>query len=195
MRLKKLLIIILFFILTLIPTINAMEIKGYDEFEIPSGTLIPVISLQEFSTAYNDETDILHFVATNDIFMFEHRVLPKGARLTGYIEKKNEPIIGTNATMKIFINKMVLPDGFEIPLKGYIYHANNNTFGGELTEPESYVKVPHYDKAHVHNFMGVIQFRPGATRKMGEHITIASGADLLVVLVAPIQMTHMPIED
>ena len=195
MIIKKFLTLVITFIFTILVVNSAPEIKSYSEFDIPTGTFIPVISLQEFSTAYNDETDVLKFVATNDIFMYEHKILPKGAILTGYIEKKNEPIIGTNAAMKVFINKMVLPDGFELPLKGYLYTSNNNTFGGEITEPEEYIKVPHYHRGITHNFMGVMQYRPGAKRKMGEHITIASGADLLVVLVAPIHMTHLPIED
>ena len=191
---KKIFTIIFSLLLTL-PAIAAPEIKGYSEFDIPTGTFIPVISLQEFSTAYNDETDILNFVSTNDIYMFEHIVLPRGSKLTGYIEKKNEPIIGTHASMKIFINKMYLPDGFEIPLKGYLYHANNNTFGGGMTDPEEYIKVPHYHRGIARHFKGVIQYRPGAVRKMGEHTTIASGADLLVVLVAPIHMTHIPTDN
>lgn len=190
---KNLLILIITFLLTL-PAISAPEIKDYSEFEIPTGSFIPVISLQEFSTAYNDETDVLKFISTNDIYMFEHTILPKGAIFTGYIEKKNEPIIGTNASMKIFINKMRLPDSTELPLKGYIYHSNNNTFGGEMTDPETYIKVPHYHQGIARHFKGVIQYRPGATRKMGEHVTIASGADLLVVLTAPIHMTRIPIK-
>jgi hypothetical protein len=38
--------------------------------------------------------------------------------------------------------------------------------------------------------MGVLQYVPGDKRRMGEHVTISSGANLTVVLVAPINMTH-----
>ena len=38
--------------------------------------------------------------------------------------------------------------------------------------------------------MGVLQYVPGDQRKMGEHVTISSGANLTMVLVAPIFMTH-----
>ncbi len=191
---KKILTFVIISILALLPVFSEPEIKGYAEFDIPAGSFIPVINLQEFSTAYNDETDILHFVSTNDIYLYEHKIIPGGTKFSGSIEKKNEPIIGTHASMKIFINSMELPDGFKIPIKGYLYTANNNLFGGGLTEPESYIKVPHYQRGITRKFMGVIQFRPGPTRKMGEHITIASGADLLIVLVAPIHMTHLPVE-
>lgn len=191
---KKLITLILSIFLIL-PGFSAPEIKGYNEFDIPTGTFIPIISLQEFSTAYNDETDVLKFISTNDIFLFEHIIIPKGTKFTGYIEKKHEPIIGTHASMKIFVNKMYLPDGYEIALKGYIYNSNDNTFGGGITDPESYIKVPHYQRGIARHFKGVIQYRPGATRKMGEHITIASGTDLLIVLTAPIHMTHLPAKD
>ena len=192
---KKILTFIIILTFTLLPAISEPVIKDYDEFDIPTGSFIPVINLQEFSTAYNDETDTLKFVSTNDIYMYEHKILPSGTKFSGYIEKKNEPIIGTHASMKIFINSMELPDGFKLPIKGYLYTANNNIFGGGLTEPETYIKVRHYHRGIVRHFMGVIQFRPGPTRKMGEHITIASGADLLIVLVAPIHMTHLPLDN
>ncbi len=195
MVIKKILTFVILFIFILIPALAAPDIKDYDEFDIPSGSFIPVISLQEFSTAYNDETDTLNFVSTNDIYLYEHKIIPSGTKFSGYIEKKNEPIIGTHASMKIFINSMILPDGFKLPVKGYLYTANNNLFGGGLTEPETYIKVPHYHKGIVRHFMGVIQYRPGPTRKMGEHVTVASGTDLLIVLTAPIHMTHLPLED
>lgn len=165
-------------------------LRDYDEYRIPAGYNIPIMSLQEFSTAYTEEGEQLKFVTTSDIYLYDKTVIPKGSRLTGYIEKKNEPIRGTNAAMKVFINKMYLPDGFEIPIKAYIYSANDNTIGGELTPPLTYNKIPHYQRWSMFRAMGVLQYVPGDQRKMGEHVTISSGANLTMVLVAPIFMTH-----
>ena len=92
--------------------------------------------------------------------------------------------------MRVFVNKMYLPDGYEIPVKSYIYTANNNTIGGELTPPAKYIRMPHYQRWSMFRAMGVLQCVPGGERKMGEHVTISAGANLLVVLVAPIHMTH-----
>ena len=165
-------------------------LKDYTEYQIPAGYHIPIMSLQEFSTAYTSEEEILNFVVTNDIYLFDKKVIPQGSKLKGYIEKKNEPIRGTNASMKVFINKMYLTDGFEIPIKAYISTANNNLIGGELTEPEQYNRIPHYQRWSMFRAYGVLQCVPGAQRKMGEHITISSGANLTIVLTAPINMTH-----
>ena len=186
---RKFLIIIL---LLLVGVVSASEpvLRDYDEFDIPTGTHIPVISLQEFSTAYCEEGDEVEFLTTSDIYLFNKNVIPQGTKLRGYIEKKNEPIKGTNAAMRIFVNKMYLPDGYEIPIKSYIYSANNNTLGGELTPPEKYIKIPHYQRWTMYRAMGVLQYVPGGERKMGEHITVSSGANLMVVLVAPIHMSH-----
>jgi hypothetical protein len=92
--------------------------------------------------------------------------------------------------MKVFINKLYLTDGFEIPIKAYISTANNNLIGGELTEPETYNRIPHYQRWTMFRAMGVIQCVPGAQRRMGEHVTISAGANLTLVLIAPINMTH-----
>ena len=167
-----------------------VNLRDYDEYDIPEGTHIPVISLQEFSTAYCEEGDSVKFVTTSDIYLYNKNIIPEGTTLKGYIEKKNEPIIGTNAAMKVFVNKMYLTDGYEIPIKAYIYTANNKTIGGGLTLPAKYIRMPHYQRWAMFRAMGTLQCVPGAERKMGEHVTISSGADLIVVLVAPIHMTH-----
>ncbi len=166
------------------------NLRDYDEYQIPAGYHIPILALQEFSTAYTEEGETLNFVTTNDIYLFNKNVIPKGTKLTGYIEKKNEPVRGTNAAMKVFINKMYLPDGFEIPIKAYISTVNNNTIGGELTAPEKYDKIPHYQRWTMFRAFGVLQYVPGGQRRMGEHVTISSGANLKIVIVEPINMTH-----
>lgn len=50
--------------------------------------------------------------------------------------------------------------------------------------------MPHYQRWAMFRAMGTLQCVPGAERKMGEHVTISSGADLIVVLTEPIHMTH-----
>ena len=187
--LKRLILLTCIFFVTL-SCFAQPNLRDYDEYQIPAGYHVPVMSLQEFSTAYNEESDELEFVTTNDIYLFDKNVIPKGTKLKGFIEEKNEPIRGTNASMKVFVNKMYLSDGYEIPIKSYIYSANNNIIGGELTEPQDYIRMPHYQRWTMFRAYGVLQCVPGKQRKMGEHVTISSGADLFIVLVAPINMTH-----
>lgn len=187
--LKKILVL-LFAAVTCFCLASEPLLRDYSEYEIPAGYYIPVISLQEFSTAYTDEGENLNFVTTNDIYMFNKNVIPQGTKITGYIEKKNEPIRGTNASMKVFLNKMYLSDGYEIPIKAYISTSNDNKIGGELTEPETYNKVPHFQRWTMFRAYGVLQYVPGAQRRMGEHVTISSGANLVIELAAPINMTH-----
>ena len=165
-------------------------LRDYDEFDIPAGTHLSVISLQEFSTAYCEEGDEVKFKTTSDIYLFNKNIIPEGTLLTGYIDKKNEPIIGTHAAMRIFVNKMYLTDGTVVPMKAYIYTANNNMIGGGITEPAEDIKMPHFQRRYMFRAYSDTQYVPGAKRKMGEHITITSGANLIVVLTAPIHFTH-----
>ncbi len=164
--------------------------RDYDGIEVPVGSFIPVMSLQDFSTAYSDSTNELKFVCYNSVYEFETVIIPKGTVFYGYIEKKNEPVIGTNASMVVRITKMVFEDGFTIPMVGYIYTSNGNLIGGEMTAPEKYLKMPHMQKGIARHFIGVLQYVPGETRKMGEHVTVASGANLLVVVAKPLYITH-----
>ena len=82
------------------------ELRGYDEFDIPEGTHIPVISLQEFSTAYCEEGDKVSFKTVTDIYMYDKNVIPEGTTLTGYIDKKNEVVVGlqTDKPLKRIVN-------------------------------------------------------------------------------------------
>ncbi|MCQ2740007.1 MAG: hypothetical protein MJ237_07260 [bacterium] len=187
--LKRLLTLILLLVFGICHA-NELSLRDYDELQIPAGYFVPIMSLQEFSTAYTEEGELLNFVTTNDIYMFDKNVIPQGTKLKGYIEKKNEPIVGTHAAMKVFINKMYLPDGYEIPIKAYIYTSNDNKIGGGQTEPLTYNRVPHYQRWTMFRAYGVLQCVPGDKRRMGEHVTVSSGANLTMVIVSPINLTH-----
>ena len=186
---KKILFILFIIIFTSITTCFADEsggLRDYDGVEIPRGTFIQVINTQEISTQYCDVGTPVKFISTNDLFLYETNVLPKETEFFGAIEKINEPIVGTNASMVIRIGKLRLPDGFEMPVKGYIYTSNGNLFGGELTEPATFDKKASFRQG----FSGMYGYVPGATRRMGEHKVITSGAELIIMLVNPLFITH-----
>ena len=189
---KKLLVLILSIFITGCIVVKAEPelMRDYDGIEVPAGSFIPVLSLQDFSTAYSDSTNQLKFVCYNDVYEFETVIIPKGTVFYGFIEKKNEPVRGTHASMVVRITKLVYADGFTIPMVGYIHTSNGNLIGGEMTLPEKWDKMPHYHKGISRHFVGVQQYVPGAVRRMGEHVTVASGANLLIVLTQPLYITH-----
>lgn len=162
------------------------ELRDYDGIQLSKGTFIPVISAQEISTQYCDEGTQVKFISTTDLYLYETIVVPQDTEFYGYIEKLNEPIVGTNASMMIKITKLKFIDGYELPVRGYIYVNNSPVIGGELTEPETYVKKPSYRQG----FKFAYGWVPGPSRRMGEHKVIASGADLLIILTSPLYITH-----
>ena len=182
----RVLIIILTLIsaITLIPASRAegpiekvqLEMKGYDEIILPAGSFK------------------VKFISTSDLFMYETNIIPRETVFYGYIEKINEPVVGTNAAMKIKITKLIMPDGFEIPIQGYIYSSNNNIIGGGLTPPAEWVKMPHYQA----KFQGIawnhraatLQMRPGGKRSMGVHTKIPAGDQQIIILTASTPITH-----
>lgn len=166
-----------------------LEMREQDPVVLNAGTFIPVISAQEISTQYNSEGYKVKFIATTDLFMYETKIVPENTLFEGYIEKMNEPVIGTNASMIIRIAKMILPDGYELPMKGYIYTSNNNLIGGGVSEPENWIRMPHYQQRL--KGTATLQIKPGERRKMGEHTTLPSGLDLLIILTEPLEITHV----
>ena len=76
---KKILSLIFIIVLGVFQSVCAdPDLRDYNGVELPSGTFIPVISMQEFSTLASDEKTPLRFISTNDIFLFESNVIPKG---------------------------------------------------------------------------------------------------------------------
>ena len=165
-----------------------LETRGYDLVEVPAGTFIPVSSSQEISTEYCPEGFKVRFTSTNDLYMYETNIIPQNTTFYGFIEKLNEPVIGTNAAMTIKITKMILPDGYEVPIRGYIYTSNNNIIGGGISEPAEWRKMPHYQRDIGNNI--TLQIRPGRARKIGKHTKIPAGEDELIILTDSAWITH-----
>ena len=171
-----------------------LNMRGYDEITLPQGTFIPVLNTQEISTETCPEGYKVKFIATNDLFMYETNIIPRDTEFYGYIEKINEPVVGTNASMKIKITKLVMKDGFEIPIKGYIYTSNGNLIGGELTPPSEWVKMPHYQSKYQgiswNHRAATLQVRLGGKRSMGQATKIPAGDQQIIILTAPASITH-----
>lgn len=164
-----------------------IEMRNYDGIEVPAGTFIPVISTQEVSTQYCPEGYKVKFRSSNDLFMYDTKIIPQDTEFYGYIEKLNEPIVGTHASMKIKMTKMVYADGYEVPIRGYIYTTNGNLIGGGISEPAEWIKMPHYNTRYK---KATLQVMPGAERKMGNHISISAGEDRLIILTDSAYITH-----
>lgn len=162
------------------------DMRDYNGIELAKGTFIPVINAQEISTAYCDVGTVVKFISTSDLYLYETNILPQNTEFFGYIEQIHEPVVGSNASMVIRISKVRFSDGFEIPVKGYIYLNNSNLIGGEMTAPASYEQKASYRQG----FQTMLGYVPGPTLKMGEHKVIASGADLMIILTGPLFITH-----
>ena len=164
------------------------ELRDYDGIELPAGTFIRVENTQEISTQYCQNGYKVRFLVTNDLFLNDINVIPESSTIYGYVTEVHDPVIGTNASFKIRVSRLVLPEGYEIPMEGYVYTSNNKMFGGELTPPAEYIKMPHYQIKFGLN--GTLQARPGRTRQQGQHTVIQSGEDKIIVLTEPLTITH-----
>ena len=164
-----------------------LELRDYHGIIIPEGTFVPVMNTQEISTQSCDEGYKVKFICTNDLFLHETNIIPKDTEFYGYIEKINAPIIGTNAAMKIKITKMVYTDGYEVPVRGYLYTSNDNVFGGGISEPAKYIRMAQRQQSVKKT---TLQIRGSYERKMGTHTTIAPGSNELIILTSPVWITH-----
>ena len=61
--------------------------------------------------------------------------------------------------------------------------------GGGISAPAEWVKMPHYQNKR--KGIATLQIKPGEKRKMGEHTSLQSGLDLIIVLTEPLEVTHI----
>ena len=165
-----------------------IDVRGYNGITLPAGSFIGVESAQEISTQYCSNGYKVQFISTNDYYIGDVNVIPENTLFTGYVEDVHEPVIGTNSSFKVKITKLTLPDGYEMPVNGYIYSSNGNMIGGEMTSPAAWRKMPHYQSGIGINT--TLQVRPGRERQKGQHALILSGEDRLVVLLKDLYITH-----
>ncbi len=192
---KKFLVVLMLLCAIAVPVFAADElvpqIRDYDGLHVPAGTFIPVISLQEVSTQYSPVGHRVEFVSTNDLFMYETKIIPKDCVFQGFVEKRNMPVVGTNGAMKIKIDKMVFPDGFEIPVSAYVYTNTDNVIGGGQSAPVKLIAMPHYQsKFALPNRKVTLRMVPSMERRMGQHTVVRAGAEGLIVIMEPLPVTH-----
>ncbi len=176
-----------------LPDIN-IELREGAGIDIQAGVVVPVLNMHEISTETCPIGYKVKFISTNDLFIGDIKAIPENTAFYGYIEKINEPIVGTNASMKVKITKFILPDGYEQNVKAYLYSSNDNLIGGELTEPSEWIKMPHYQDTYqriswIHRG-ATLQIRPGGKRSMGRHTRIPSGERHLIIFTAPFSLNH-----
>ena len=90
-----------------------LDLSKLEGVTLPQGLFIPVINLQEISTETCPQGYKVKFESTDDLFVDDKNILPRGSIFSGYIEKINEPLVGTNASMKIKVTKVRLLNGYE----------------------------------------------------------------------------------
>ncbi len=145
---------------------------------IKSGAFIKVMVIEEFSTLVSDIEDIVKFINTQDLYIYETKVVPEGTIFYGEIEDILEPVAGSDGALKINIYKMITPDKKVYKIKGHIYSENNNYIGGKETANMYYHKVPHYGS----KLKPMLQVAPLNVYEMGQHTVVKPGAELFIIL-------------
>lgn len=154
---------------------NAEE--NSEEKVIRSGTFIKVLVPVEISTLLFDIDDEVWFLNTQDMYIYETNVLPKGTKIYGEIEDIREPVEGRDAAIKILITKIITPDRKVFKVKGHLYDENDNYIGGKETHPIYYRKVPHYYM----RMKPVLQAAPLNIWEMGKHTVIKPGTEMFII--------------
>ena len=167
--------IIILFIMLFLPFCSAAE----DELQIiKSGIFVKVISAEEINTLIADKDDVVKFINSQDIYIYETNAIPQNTIFYGVVEEVREPVLGTDASIKICINKMVTPDNKEYEIKGHIYTPNGNYIGGKTTSSMYYHKLYNHSKG----FRPMLQVVPLNVYEQGKHTVIRAGNEFFILI-------------
>ncbi len=168
--------------------INNIDIISANEtnanYKIRKGTFVKVIVPIEFSTLTSDIEDEIWFINSQDMYIYETKVIPENTKFYGEIEDLREPVQGRDGAIKIKINKMITPDKRVYKIKGHIYSDNDNYLGGKQTSTVYYRKVPHYSQ----RLKPFLQAAPLNVLEMGRHTVIKPGAELFLIIEEDIEV-------
>lgn len=160
--------------------LTAKAIEPKIETIIEKGTFLKAISPVEISSNFVDIGDDVIFINDSDMYVNDMDAIPRGSKLLGIVEDVKEPVQGTNASMKLKINKIITPDKKTISVNAYVYSENDNYLGGEQTAPMYYNKTPSYTEGWKG---GVLQYTPSNIRFPGQYTVIKAGSELFIILL------------
>lgn len=147
--------------------------------KIDKGTFFRVISPVEISSNLVDIGDDVMFINVSDMYINDTNAIPKDSKFLGIVEDVREPVQGTNASIKLKINKVITPDKKTIPVNAYVYSENDNYLGGEITPPMYYNRTPTYTEGWC---SGVLQYTPSNIRFPGQYTVVKPGAEIFIML-------------
>lgn len=177
---KFLLAIFLFFIFVIPACSENVQLRDYIELAIQKGTFFKAINQREISSATYSAGDEVSLIASGDVFIGEINIIPDGSILTGYVEEVRMPVEGINGAVKVKINRVTTPDKKEFSINAYLYNGNDYWYGGELTHPVYYHKLPHFIGSGLP--VAVLQYVPDTARYHGLHCVIKAGQEVLVMI-------------
>ena len=168
-----------FMIVSSLSVVNAES--NYDAMPITlaKGSFLRAIMQREVSTATNKLGDDVRMIASSPTFAADGLVIPEKTVYVGKIIEINQPIEGCNGSLRIKIEKIIFPSGDEMNIDGMLWSSRNNLFGGELTAPAYYNKMPHFTEGWKG---GCLAFQDAGIYQVGKPTVIKAGTELLIIL-------------
>lgn len=168
------------FVITFL-TILSLSALAYDPY-IPKGSLIKVYTKIPLTTEHLEENSVVYFVVPSDVWVQETKAFEAGDIFKGYVSMLKMPVQGVNAAMKIKITDVIKKEGYMEDISGTLIFGNNDTLGGDLTNPASYNKSFFPRKVYGAIWGGTYRYVPSGEYEFGRHMVINMRDNLFVQL-------------
>ncbi len=159
-----------------------IEIQDY-EYVLPPGTVVPVLVMDEVTTANAVLGQTVTTMVAQDIYVGTKKVLSRHDRIYGQVREIHPPYQGRNAILRVDFNMLSLGSGVKMPIATQVGTESNKPYwGGELT-PGTKPEVIAYKVYRIGAYGRVMYHGP---RAMGEHVVLSPGTRINLVLQEPV---------
>ncbi len=152
---------------------------------LPAGSVLGVWLMTQVDSRTATPGDRITGTVAQPIYVGDSLVVPQQSQVYGQLTEVLAPVQGRNAIVKATFTQLQLPNGQQFPIRSHIKTGmGGHYWGGTLT--------PGTEKTVVrHGVLGIGYYNQEVKtgkRAMGGHIAKTIGAQLMVVLDAPIQV-------
>ena len=170
----------LFIILMMIFLNPVFATEGFYPY-LSKGTFVPLCPMQTISTSVLEMGNQVGFIVPSDMWIGNHKIIPKNSMVLGHITELSMPVTGINASMKIAAHSICFRSGECFEIQGDVAYRGETRIGGDLTPPLSYNVSMHPAKGEY--YVGAFgQYVPSGKYEFGQHVTILTNETLHLIL-------------
>ena len=163
-------------------------IKGMHYVTIPAGVFLKAVMQSEVSTKTNNLNDPVSAIIPTNFYLTNTICIPQNSILDGSIIEFALPKKGRDGLFRIHFDKITFPENdTTYPFNEDLWMDGSDLIGGKPSQLDSMQQIPFY----VEKLPPYILMKPTGEYKIGKHITVSAGYEMLIKVNSGVKLNFM----